>query len=422
MTRPSYAHNLWVYHLRLVVLGALTGVLAVAFRESLETASSFRHELLRVSGEGMLGLAVSVLFSLGTILVAVWVVNQGCPEAAGSGIPQVKVLAKHPHPIRWARLLLIKFSSGVLGIGGGLALGREGPTVQMGAALGELLGMPRWTSAGEKRQMLILGSAAGLAGAFNAPLAGALFVFEELGEEFNAHTCLAALLVTFSADTVCRALTGQAPQLGMYPHAAPALALLPCFLFVGWLGGVAGVIFNQTLLALLRKRQQWPRWVLPLAVGTLIGVLGWLHPSWVGGGDRILERFHREQLEVFLTLTLLLTRFGLTVLSYSTGAAGGLFAPLLVLGALMGNLAGCGCASEQRLAFVIVGMAALFTGTVRAPLTGVLLLIEMAGAHALLLPLLGASLTAKLTADGLGDKPIYEALVESNAARQESLR
>lgn len=411
-----YSRPWFAQHARLVAVGLLTGVVAVAFRRALEAAAEVRPLLMREVGEGSLALLASVAFSVLTILPAVWLVARLCPEAAGSGIPQVKALARHPRPIRWARLLLAKFSSGVLGIGGGLALGREGPTVQSGSALGEMLGSAANVSPGERRQLLILGAGAGLASAFNAPLAGAVFVFEELGEDFKPATCVAALLTTFSADLVCRTLTNQYPQIDTYPAAPPSLSLLPFFLLVGWLGGVLGVVFNQTLLRALALAR-WVRerlgvWVVPSAVAVVVGVLGWLNPRWVGGGDHLLRELSTGGMELNVALFLLALRFLLTVSGYAVGAAGGLFAPLLVLGGLMGCCVAEASRQPDRLALTVVGMGALFTGIVRTPLTGVLLMIEMAGAYSLTVPLIGAALTAKLTADALGDRPVYDALLE----------
>ncbi|MFO0840978.1 MAG: H(+)/Cl(-) exchange transporter ClcA [Gemmataceae bacterium] len=415
MHHLPYSRPWFVQHLRLVAVGLLTGVAAVAFRQALEWADGSRPWLMSRVGEGPLALAVSVALSVFAVVAAALLVARHCPEASGSGIPDAKALARHPRPIRWARLLAVKFSSGVLGIGGGLALGREGPTVQMGAAVGEMVGGMSGVTPGERRQLIILGAGAGLAGAFNAPLAGAMFVCEELGEDFKPPTALAALLTTFGSDLVSRALTGQYPQLGTYPATPPALGLLPAFLLLGWLGGVLGVMFNQALLAAIRASHVVQRrlgtWVWPLAIGAIIGVLGWLDPRWVGGGDGLFTELRSNPMELGRALFLFGLRFLLTVGSYATGAAGGLFAPLLVMGALLGSGAAHGLAADRN-ALVIVGMAALFTGCVRTPLTGVLLMVEMAGAFALTIPLLGACLLAKLTADALGDQPIYDALLE----------
>src|SRR5262245_43395720 len=165
MTAAPYSQAWILHHLRVLFLGALVGLVAVLFRWALEAAARVRPWLLEWAGGGPLALAASAGFSLLAVLVGVWLVARFCPESAGSGIPGVKALAIDPHPIRWLRLLLVKFSGGVLSIGGGLALGREGPTIQMGAALGEFVGLSGKVAPDERRQLLLVGAGAGLAGA-----------------------------------------------------------------------------------------------------------------------------------------------------------------------------------------------------------------------------------------------------------------
>jgi CIC family chloride channel protein len=403
-------------HLRVLLVGLLAGLLAVAFHLALDGTVAARLRLLAWAGTGWVGLLVGVLCSVALIVPAVCLVQWLMPEAAGSGIPQVKALAQEHRRIRWLRLKGVKFAGGALGIGGGLALGREGPTVQMGAALGQAVGELGRLAPAEQRELVILGAGAGLAGAFNAPLAGMLFVFEELDEPFRPAFCSAALLATASASAVCRLLVGQKPELTDLVMIPPPVAWLPAFLLLGLLGGLLGVAFNQVLLAAVRAgkaaRQRLGAWPPGLLVAVLIGVVGWWDARWIGGGEALIDQGLQGGLGWRLALGLLLLRFVLTILSYATGAAGGLFAPLLVLGACLGVLAAQASPEAHRSAFVVAGMAAVFTGIVRAPLTGVLLMVEMASGYPLILALLASCLTAKYTADALGDRPIYEALLE----------
>lgn len=419
MTTTAYSFAWLVQQLRIVLVGLLVGLVAVAFQHSLDRAAQLREWLVSHAGEHILRLGVSIAITLVTAGVAVWLVARWCPEAAGSGIPNVKALAEHPRPMRWVRLLFIKFTSGTLSIGGGLALGREGPTIQMGAALGEMLAVPGGITPEQKRELLVVGAGAGLAGAFNAPLAGAMVIFEERMEHFRPATCVSALLATLCADGVSRWFNGQSPQLGAYGHPAPELAFLPCFLLLGWLGGLLGVVFNQTLLGLMRVRRRRDGWMLVFPVALLVGVIGWMNASWISGGDAIIQQARTGELGMAMAIFLLVVRFYLTIGGYATGVAGGLFAPMLVLGALLGKVIALSMPAVEPQACVLVGMAALFTGIVRAPLTGVLLIVEMAGAHALTWPLIAASVVAKGTADALGDQPIYDALLAQQRATEQ---
>src|SRR5262245_11173176 len=412
MTAAPYSRAWLLHHLRIVLLGVLVGLVAVGFRLALDAVPILFELAAKVTGGGVAELVGRVALAGLMILPAFWLVAQFCPEAAGSGIPDVKARARDLVGFRWIRLLVVKFASGVLGIGGGLVLGREGPTIQMGAALSEVFDLRGKLDPFERRQLVLVGAGAGLAGAFNAPLAGALLVFEEFGEDFRPSTCVAALLATFSADTICRLYSGQSAILGAYGEPPPALSLLPCFLLLGWLGGLLGVVFNQALLGMLRLRKRLNPLVLPVVAAVAVGVVGWLQPQWVGDSYAILEEAREGSLPLRLSLILLALRAALTIGGYATGTAGGLFAPLLVLGALLGHAFSFWCTGPEPRSLVIVGMAALFSGAVRAPVTGVLLLLELAGAHALTLPLIAASAMAKLTADALGDEPVYDALLE----------
>ncbi len=411
-------------HLRALAVGILAGALAVVFHLALDAAVWSRETLsARVSGRWpIFGALVVVGVTAINIVVAVWLVRWLAPEATGSGISEVERVLQRGQPIRWLPVSLVKFASGVLGIGAGLALGREGPTVQMGAAMGQLVARTNDLHDFKHRQVIALGAAAGLTGAFNAPLAGMLFFFEELRMPFHPGSCSAALLAVVASDTVCRLVLDQRPALGDWTLLTPPLLELPLFALLGVIAGLAGVLFNRSLLWTLRfvgsLRQRGRGWLFVVAVGLLVGLMVWLRPEWVGSGARLLNIVLQANMVWNAAIVWLALRFLMTVGGYSTGAAGGIFAPLLLMGGLLGLVYHAGLAAVHAptasvRAFAIVGMAGLFTGVVRAPLTGVLLLIEMAGAYNLLLPLLVACLVAKWTADLLRDTPIYEALQEA---------
>jgi CIC family chloride channel protein len=330
----------------------------------------------------------------------------------------------------WGRVLWVKFMGGLLAIGGGLTLGREGPTVQMGAAVGRALGGPVGDPGERGRTLVAAGAGAGLAAAFNAPLAGTVFVLEEMRVLRTPRHALAALLAAVTADQVCRALLGGAPQLPAVGAARPPLSALPCLLVLGAAAGLLGALFNRCLLGALglfeRLRARAGRYGggVAVLVGGAVGLTGFLAPGLLGPGDGLVERALQAPLEAAGAAAVLVARFALTLVSYATGAAGGLFAPLLVLGAEMGVLAGRGselavrASAVELSAFAVVGMGALFAASVRAPATGILLMIEMTGALPLLLPLVYTAVLADLTARALGARPVYEALLERALARE----
>jgi CIC family chloride channel protein len=210
----------------------------------------------------------------------------------------------------------------------------------------------------------------------------------------------------------------------------PPLSALPLFLILGVVAGLLGVVFNRALLANLKLFERTARWPfgLPAAlVGVAVAVVGWFAPEALGGGGRMVQATLAGQVGLSALALLLLLRFAMTMASYGTGAAGGIFAPLLVLGAQAGLLVGLlgpslfPSATGYGTSFAVVGMAALFTAIVRAPLTGIVLILEMTSSYPLMLPLLAACFTAYALADLLHDRPIYEALLERDLLRGQAM-
>jgi len=357
-----------------------------------------------------------------------WMTTRFAPEAAGSGIPHLKGVLIHVRKLNWRRLIPVKFAGGVLGIGAGLSLGREGPTVQMGAAVAKALAGLLRTPEGDVPQLLSAGAGAGLAAAFNAPLAGLLFVIEELHRELSSRTAAGALVAAVTATVITQWLAGDTPSFEAHGLAAMPLAALPLALLVGLLGGAGGVLFNKSLLTsqhLAQRQKLIPRWMLPGIAGLTAGLLGWWMPDVLGGGQVVGERLLGGTMNA--TLSALAVLFGakllFTAMSYGSGAPGGIFAPMLLLGALVGAIFAkvatliLPAQASQSQVLAVLGMAAFFVGSVRAPLTGIVLISEMTGGYDLLFPICIACLGAYLIAEGLRDHPIYDALLEADLER-----
>jgi len=411
-----------------LIVGALVGAVSVAFRLVLEASQAYRTSWLEEHRDwtGVLWIVVATVL----IGVALWLVRALCPEAAGSGIPHLKMVLQGDFRIRWARILPIKFLSGLFAIASGLALGREGPTIQMGAALGAMFGDLTGRSSEERRALLVTGSGAGLAAAFNAPLAGILFVLEELRINMPDSAFFAALVASITADIVTRALMGQMPviDVGRAPT-IPSLVDLPFFLFLGLIAGLVSGLYNGSLTWLTRVlafRSNWLQAAKVAVAGMVIGVVGWTDPHLIGGGDALSDRTLSGNGTIAWLSRTLLVRFFLSIGSYAIGTAGGIFAPLLALGGLMGLLLGklfVGFFPDmphEPMAFAAAGMAALFAGVVRCPLAGIVLMIEMTGHYELVIPLTVAAYTATFTADQLRIKPVYDALLEDMLQREKS--
>lgn len=402
------------------IAGAAAGLVGAIFRLTLEAADRFRNDSIAAAHQlGVPGFLLVTGSCAAAVVAAAWLVRQFSPYASGSGIPHVEAVLNEEVPPAPPSLLPVKFLGGVLAIGAGLALGREGPSVQMGAAIAHAVGRAFRRGWADCRVLLAAGAGAGLATAFNAPIAGAVFVLEELVRRFEARIAIAALGASAAAIAVARALLGDAPDFAVKPLAYVGVQLWPFFVVLGAVAGLAAALYSLALLqtlALADRLGRWPVEIRAAAIGAAIGAVAWFAPGLVGGGDDITQRtlVGGETMPI-LALAFLL-RFGLGPVSYAAATPGGLFAPILVLGAQLGLLCGIFCRLAfpnlelDPTAFAVVGMAAFFTGVVQSPVTGIVLVIEMTGSFTMLLPMIAAGFAAMLVPNLLGSAPIYDSL------------
>jgi chloride channel protein, CIC family len=404
-------------------LGGAAGLVGALFRLTLEWADRGRGLIIASAhGHELLGLALVVTSSAIATGLAAWLVRKFSPRAKGSGIPSVEAVLRDEQPAPSLILIPVKFIGGALAIGTGLALGREGPTVQMGADIGHFFGTALRRKRTDVKALLAAGAGAGLATAFNAPLGGAVFVLEELVRRFDTRITMATLCASGSAIAVARLLLGNEPDFRLESLTYPGFGTIPLFLVMGVVMGCLGVAYNHTLLGALAGSERLDSWLSVEAraalVGGLVGLIAWFGPGLVGGGDAITQRTLTGVDSLMVVVALFLIRFVLGPLSYAAGTPGGLFAPMLVLGAQSGLILGkvfdhwFPSLAEQPTAFAVVGMAAFFTAVVRAPVTGIVLVTEMTGGFTLLLPLLLACFAAMAMATLLRNPPIYDSLRE----------
>jgi CIC family chloride channel protein len=412
---------------RAVLVGLLAGLTAVAFRWLLFAGEDAREELLhwahRHPAWGWIVLPVLGGIAAG---LAGYLTRRYAPEAAGSGIPHIKGVLLHLRGMLWQRILPVKFFGGALAISAGLSLGREGPTVQMGAAVGQAVGRALRVSPRSRQTLIAAGAGAGLAAAFNAPLAGLVFVLEELQRDFSPHIFGTAFVAAVTADVVTRTASGQVPSFHVTGYPVPPLPALPIFALLGVVTGLAGVVYNRCLLGslnLFARLSRRPPWFPAATVGVLAGLIGWIVPDALGGGHGVAEKVLSGHVALAAIPLLFLAKFSLSMFSYGCGVPGGIFAPLLVLGALLGLALGDvahqflpGLITDPAV-FAVVGMAGYFTAIVRAPLTGIVLIVEMTNNYQQMLALLVTCLIAYAVADALGDRPVYEALLKRDLAR-----
>ena len=401
--------------------GGISGLLGAVFRLVLEQSDRFRGAVIDwAHGKEIAGFAFLIGISAFATGLAALLVRKFAPGAKGSGIPEVEAMLRHQKPPPPLILIPVKFFGGVLAMGAGLALGREGPTVQMGAGIGYFIANVCRLNQDDVKALLAAGAGAGLATAFSAPVAGAVFVLEELVRRFDTRITITTLCASGSAIAVARLLLGEQTDFQVEPLAYPGFGTVPVFLVLGAVTGLIGVAYNRTLLGALAAAERLGRWtsvdVRAALVGAAVGLLAWFGPGLVGGGDAITQQTLAGGSSMMIVCFVFLIRFGLGPVSYAAGTPGGLFAPMLVLGAQIGFAMGTVFCrwfpdlGQRPAAFAIVGMAAFFTAVVRAPVTGIILVTEMTGCFTLLLPMLLACFAAMTVPNLLGDPPIYDSL------------
>ena len=414
-----------------LLAGAVTGLVATSFRLLLEQAERLRDLLItQAHGMGVAGFVLVILVTALMALVAAWLVHRFAPHATGSGIPHVEAVLHGKISPAGYGLGIVKFVGGLLAIGSGLVLGREGPSVQMGAAVSFEIGRLFRRKWSDGRVLMAAGAGAGLATAFNAPIAGAVFVLEELVQRFEHRIAIAALGAAASAVTVSHFLVGNARDFHVESFTEPGVESWPLFMVLGGVAGVLAVAYNRSVLgalALADSARRLPVEARAALIGGMIGAVAWFAPGLVGGGDSITQSILAGSVVLAIMPLVFFLRFVLGAASYAAGTPGGLFAPLLVLGAQIGFMFGAACSSIPFItlppeAFAVVGMAAFFAGVVRAPLTGIVLVGEMTGSSGLLLPAVFASFGAMMVAALLRDRPIYDALKDRTIRLDARLR
>jgi H+/Cl- antiporter ClcA len=419
LIRKWYASRLAVI-LESILIGFVVGLMVVLFRWLLSQADVLRRDLYRaLPGLPPWRIALWVLALALTGLFLGWAAKVR-PMIKGSGIPQVKGALLRLMTLDWAPELPLKFITGLLGLGAGLSLGREGPSIQIGAYVGKgVLTIFRRPSR-ERKILVSAASAAGVAAAFNAPLAGVLFVLEELQSSFSPLFISCSLGAAMAADVVAGYFFGLGPVFDFRHVAVLPLRYLPWVVLLGIFCGLLGDVFKRSLYLSLNlydrlRVPQILRPLVPLLLSVPVSFLLW---DITGGGHALIESLsHGDNPHEFLLL-LLAAKILFTASCYGSGTSGGIFLPLLTCGALSGVILGKGlvmagfATDEQSLNFMILGMAAFFTGAVKAPVTGIILILEMSGNFNHLGSLVLVCFTSFVLTELIASRPVYTVLLE----------
>lgn len=407
-----------------IAVGAISGAVVVAFRYLIGCTDTLLHRILAYGQANHwfipVWFAILAVAALIVTLLLKW-----DPLISGSGIPQIEGEIMGELDQRWWRVLAAKLGGGILSLGCGLSLGREGPSIQLGAMAAK--GFSRLTKRvkTEEKVLITCGASAGLSAAFNAPIAGILFSLEEVHKHISPELVLSSMAASITSDFVSRNVFGLKPVFTFHITHMMPLSTYGHVLILGALIGLMGVLYNtcigksQDLYGMIPR--QFVRILIPFLMA---GAFGFLYPAVLGGGHSLVEELTAGELMLRGLFLLFALKFAFSMISFGSGAPGGIFLPLLVLGAIIGsiyyNLASAVSPDISGLLsnFIILGMAGYFSAIVRAPITGIILISEMTGSFSHLLTLSMVSLAAYIVPDILHCAPVYDQLLHRLLAKQ----
>jgi len=406
--------------------GGLIGIVGGAFRASLHFITThfigFITYLQAIEGEWLIpGFIVTALLTSCCVGIARLLVQLE-PSTTGSGIQHVEaVMHGEAKPSRFIALP-IKFFGGLLSIGPGMALGREGPTVQIAAIIGSECGKLFRLKSVEQSLLYTAVAGAGLSIAFNAPLSGIAFSVEEISKKISIKRLMVAFTAVTSGIIVFRSCFGNSIEFTVGDLLPESSVSLYSYILFSVLVGFIATLYSRTIIGALNFSDSFSS-ISPvqkaLIIGFGVGLLAYFYPNLIGGGDLQVQAILSGNSFFIPLLLLMVGRFFLGPICYSTGVPGGIFSPILLMGSGIGVLFVLGVnpllsqiaiGQLDPIAFALIGMAAFFTVVVRAPLTGILLAIEMSGKVSLIIPLLIASIICTIIPALLKQDPIYDAL------------
>ncbi len=407
--------------IRVAIIGVVIGIVAVAFRVCTEKLSDFLFYIYYAREPWMRWLLLPLFCTLGG-LIASLVTVKFAPDAKGSGIPQVKYALNSTGVNIKLRTVIVKFVGGVFAIASGLSLGREGPTIQMGAGIASKIS--KLLGGKHRKRAIASGAGAGLAAAFNTPIAGVIFIIEELDRNFSSVSLGPAIVGSVAAAFTCRMLYGDFFTFHFQSNCPVTVVTLPMFVVLGVLCGIFGTYFQRSALFSIdfyrTRLNHLPSWAWGAVAGLVTGIVGLWIPQALGGGHTTLEGVLAGAYKWSFIPLIFLAKYLLSVVAYGSGVPGGIFAPALILGALLGSMLGnlvnllAPGLNIDPSSFAFVGMGAFFTAMARAPITSIVMLFELTGNYQLVLPLMFGCIIANISAERLKQGSVYENLLEKD--------
>jgi len=404
-------------------VGIFAGLLVVLFRLSISNLFISIQNFVNSFLVPVKFILFPIITTLGGLIsgILVW---KFAPETKGSGIPYIKMTLTRMGKLIRLRSIFVKFFAGVAGIGTGLSLGREGPSVQLGAGAGAFVGNLFKMKGTDKDKLIAAGAGSAIAATFNAPISGAIFVLEELVNKFSSSLLFPVLIATVSADTLSRYLLGNKPCFVIPENLTDSnIANIPACIILGVVAAVFGVLFARVIFFnnKLFSGINLPNYVKPALAGFVVGIVGLFVPLVLGSGNIAVDVLLAHKLQLGIILGLFILKFILTPFCFGSGAAGGIFLPTLMLGAFLGYIVACAINlfgfSVNPVMLSVLGMGAFLSAVARTPITAVVMVFEMTGSYNFILPIMLCSAIADLIAEKLGHKPIYSMLIVNDSTK-----
>ncbi len=408
--------------LQSIIVGLVAGGLVVLFKISINNLFNLIQNFLAHFSLIQKFLIFPLITTLGGLISGL-LVFKIAPETRGSGIPYVKLTLARLGKGTRIRSIIVKFLAGLAGIGTGLSLGREGPSVQLGAGAGALVAKICKKRGTNQHNLIASGAGAAIGATFNAPIAGTIFVLEELTQSFSPSTLFPVLISTVSAAGIARHFLGENPSF-LIPKFLGSVSFnsLPVFVVLGFIAGLLGVLFAKMIFLdtyLYEKITKVPLWAKPAIAGFIIGIFGLFLPYILGSGNLAIEQLLQYKFTIGIIALIFVGKFLATPLCFSSGAAGGIFLPMLMLGAFLGYFIGIIAnhfGLEVNLIILsIVGMGAFLSAVARTPITAIIMVFEMTGDYNHILPVMLSVAIADLVAEKLHHAPIYSTLILKQA-------
>lgn len=413
--------------LQAVMVGLISGLLVVFFKVSINKLFEFIQNFISQFDLSHKLLIFPLITTLGGLISGV-LVFKFAPETKGSGIPFVKMVMARMGNITRVRTIVVKFLAGVAGIGTGLSLGREGPSVQLGAGAGALVGKIFKMKGTDQGKLIAAGAGSAIGATFNAPIAGTIFVLEELVNKFSASLLFPVLVATVTASSVARHFLGNNPSFTI-PYITHDLSFegISVCIILGIVAGFLGVAFAKIIYKnneFFEKMDKIPNWLKPAIAGFGIGVIGIFVPYVLGSGNLSVDLLLQHKLALSVVVLVFAVKFFVTPFCFGSGAAGGIFLPMLMLGSFLGyivasifNMFGF---HVDVVVMAMIGMGAFLASVARTPITAVVMVFEMTAGYTHILPIMLSSAIADLIAEKLNHRPIYASLIVNQVKSPEA--